>query len=86
MDVHIAIINHGHGTDIYLGTTHEEMIRQVAEYVDDNWESASHGEKPEENAISKYFEAEGNSMGGEYWEDRVLPIEGDIAEWIKAHA
>jgi hypothetical protein len=82
MNVHIAIIHHGEGEDLYLGATKADMDRQVAEYVDENWDPAKHGEKPEDAAesIEQYFDKENEMLDrlgeGEWWEDKVLPVEG----------
>ena len=56
--VHIAMITHGHGVNIYPALIESAMDKQVFEYVEKNWDEDKYGEIPEDQAeaISLYFE------------------------------
>jgi enoyl-[acyl-carrier-protein] reductase (NADH) len=76
MPVHVGVLHHKHGADIFVGWTEDEVYAKVYEYVKEWWEDFVHDrDLPEdhEEAISAYFEAAGDQ---EY-----LDMMGDTVEY-----
>jgi hypothetical protein len=60
MLIQVAVINHRHGTNVYLAETFEGVEKQVFEYVKDYWDDLDAGKMPNDKSesalIQMYFE------------------------------
>ena len=87
MNIHIAIITHQHGNNLYAGVTEADVDKEVQEYVRDNWES-HHGKMPKNpaKAVEAYFEAEQDSGSDpcEWLEISEFELTGDIKALAKS--
>jgi hypothetical protein len=76
--VHVGVLHHKHGSDIFVGWTEEQMYAKVYEYVKEWWEDFVPDRtlpKDHDKAISEYFEA----AGDQEWLDILgdtLPVNG----------
>jgi hypothetical protein len=74
-NVKVGVLSHGHGSDVFVGWTEDEVYAKVYEYVKEWWDDFCKDEKlPKDHAtaIAAYFEKAG---GEEY-----LDILGDSLE------
>jgi hypothetical protein len=77
--VHVAMINHKHGTDLYAALTREELDRQLYEYVVQWWEAEGfEGKIPADHkeAVEAYFEAMSEQIDGEYLYSDEIVVKG----------
>ena len=62
MKVHIGVLNHGHGADIFVGRTKTEVYAKVHKYVKEWWDDFCEGDplpRSRKAALEAYFEAAG---------------------------
>lgn len=74
--IHILIIDHRHGRDVFAGQTREAARSRLASWARDNWVIEQiPGDIPEDDdqAIELYFEVMTHNVGEEFWE--ILELE-----------
>ena len=79
--VHTGTIEHKHGTNDYVGASRSDLIRQMAEYVRENWfevNEFANGFDPDnaddEDLVSEYFELAQNHGIEEYYSTSVTTM------------
>lgn len=75
--VHVAVISHRHGNNLYAGTTYRALQQQIYDYVVEWWDESNAEGSPDESdmesTIERYFE----DSDTEWLEVDVVALKGE---------